>query len=223
MMTGSYTQRIADSLLPLSVERTLPNAFEEWSFTGEVDDHEQATETCELCTKEDLRYQFRIRNALTGHALWVGSNCILRFGISVFENGIALEPRDAKKKLERLTKQMRLDSCIKALGQLAATEENSILTGALDYYKRHGVLTPKFAFVVFWKLSDHRIDHHRSFFKVCLRKESHRQALKDMPTERVHKFWAALSSSQQKLAKDMGHRAPPPVLKLSSLAKRTAS
>ncbi len=37
---GGYSQRVRDSILPLSVADTLPAAFAEWSFTENTVDHE---------------------------------------------------------------------------------------------------------------------------------------------------------------------------------------
>jgi hypothetical protein len=39
---GGYTQRVRDSILPLSVAGTLPAAFAEWSDTDNTVDHEQS-------------------------------------------------------------------------------------------------------------------------------------------------------------------------------------
>jgi hypothetical protein len=211
-MASSYPQRVAASILPLSVAGTLPAAFEEWSFANSVYDHEKPIETCELCDQEDLRYHFLIANTLTRKTLWVGSKCILSFGISVFEAGRRLGPKEAEKKLDRLTQQMRLDSCLKALERLASAESNDILRNALDYYRKKKVLSPKLAWVVFWRLDAQRIDHSPSFFKICLRRMQHKVDLGAMPTERVHLIWPALSSSQRQMALEMGHSPPAPPL-----------
>lgn len=114
MAMNDYPKRVWDNIIPLSVGDTLPKAFEEWSFTEVIRDHEHPTETCELCDQESLRYQFEIRNALTASILWVGSQCILRFGVSVFEAGQRLSASDTKKKLERLTEKMRGESGVLA-------------------------------------------------------------------------------------------------------------
>ena len=45
----SYPQRVWANLVPLSEGDTLPEAFEEWSFTDNVQDHEEPIETCQLC------------------------------------------------------------------------------------------------------------------------------------------------------------------------------
>jgi hypothetical protein len=68
----TYTQRVRDSILPLSVADTLPKAFEEWRFTGHTHDHEEPIETCKLCGQEGLRYHFEIQNDFTGNSLDVG-------------------------------------------------------------------------------------------------------------------------------------------------------
>jgi hypothetical protein len=204
----TYPQRVRDRILPLSIADTLPKAFEEWRFTGEMHDHEEANETCELCGQDGLRYHFEIQNDFTHHTLQVGSHCILQFQLGVYENGYRLSPTEAKKRLEKLTQQMRLNSCIRALQRLARSENNDILANALEYYRKNKKLTPKFAFVVFWRLRENRIDHDPSFFNVSLKRKRYIQDLKDMPTARVHFFWKALSSSQKKIAIEQGHQAP---------------
>lgn len=204
----TYPQRVKDNILPLSIAATLPEAFEEWSFTERTIDHGKPIESCELCEHEELRYHFEIENALTHKTLWVGSKCILKFDLSVFEAGRRLSPDDAKKKLDRLVQQMRLESCIRALEQLAETENNDILKSALAFYKKNKYLTPKYAFVVLWRLQSNDIDHSPSFFKVSLKKERYQRDLKVMPLSRVHVIWPALSSSQREKALAMGHTAP---------------
>lgn len=207
-MMRTYPQRVRDNILPFSVWGTLPEAFEEWTFTERTEDHEQAVETCELCEQESLRYHFEIKNSLTQHVLWVGSQCILKFGVSVFEDGIQLSAGDAKKKLDRLVQQMRLQSCIQALEKLAAAEENNILSNALSYYKKNKYLSPKFAFVVLWRLKINEIDHSPSFFKISLKRDKHQNDLRAMPLNHIHVIWASLTSSQREKALLMGHTAP---------------
>lgn len=205
---SSYTQRVRDNILPLSVGGTLPEAFEEWSFTERTIDHGQPTETCQLCEQEDLRYHFQIQNSLTKRVLWVGSQCILKFGLSVFEDGRRLSIGEATKKLDRLTQKMRLEACIRALETLAQVEESQILSNALSYYKSKKYLSPKFAFVVLWKLQSHHIDHSPSFFKINLKRKKYQEDLRTMKLSHVYTIWPALSSSQREMAVRMGHTPP---------------
>jgi hypothetical protein len=204
-----YSQRVRNSILPLSVGDTLPKAFEEWSVTENVVDHETPQETCELCGQESLRYHFEIRNSLTKHTMWVGSQCILRFGLSMFENGLALSSEDAKKKINRIMDQMRQDACIRALERVAHAEKNEILTNALNYFKKNKYLSPKQAFVVLWRLDKNDIDHSPSFFKIDLKHDKFKAQLRQMELSRVRVLWPALSSSQREIAVRYGHTPPP--------------
>jgi hypothetical protein len=97
---------------------------------------------------------------------------------------------------------------LKALSSLAKAEQNEILSNALRFYEKNKYLTPKFAFVVLWKLQQHQLDHSPSFFKIGLKKEKYRSDLRTMPTDRVHVIWPALSSTQRKMAEAMGHSPP---------------
>jgi len=204
----SYSQRVRDSILPLSVGGTLPKAFEEWYFTGSTEDHEEPCETCELCGQDGLRYHFEISNRFTGHALHVGSHCILQFDVAVYEGSRRLTPKEAEKWLDKLTQQMRLNSCIKALEKLARAERSSILENALTYYRKNKKLTPRQAFVVFWRPRRNRIDHSPSFFNVTLRRKQHAADLQEMTTDKVHFFWCALTPAQRKQAIRFGHSPP---------------
>lgn len=205
----SYPRRVRENILPLSVAGTLPEAFREWRFTGETIDHELPEETCRLCDKEGLRYHFEIYNDRTGHRLDVGSECILKFQVAVFDQGRELNPEEARKALADRMRQMRLESCLRALERLAAAEANDILANALAYYRLHKALTPKFANVVFWRLQANSVDHDPSFFKVRLDKASFVADLRAMPLRNVHRIWKALTSSQRKKAEEMGHTPPP--------------
>jgi hypothetical protein len=204
----TYSRRVRESILPLSIADTLPKAFAEWRFTGTTHDHEEPCETCQLCGQEGLRYHFEIQNGFTNHSLDVGSHCILQFNVAVYENGRRLTPADAKRQLDKLVQKMRLDSCIRALERLARAENSQILSGALEYYRTNKKLTPKQAFVVFWRLRRNRIDHDPSFFNVTLKKKRYMDDLAAMETSKVHYFWRALTPSQRKHAVALGHTVP---------------
>lgn len=101
-----------------------------------------------------------------------------------------------------------MDACIRALERVAAAENNDILKNALGYFRMHKTLTPKYAFVVLWRLKNHQIDHSPSFFKISLKTDKHKVDLASMEKQRVHLIWAALSSSQRETAIRLGHTPP---------------
>jgi len=206
---NTYPKRVANNILPLSIAGNLPEAFQEWYFTDNMEDHLIAKEDCELCDQEKLRYHFEIENRNTRKRLWVGSSCIVKFQVQVFDDtGKLLDKKGAEKKLNELQRKMCYESCINALKKLAQAESNEILSNALNYYLKNKYLTPKFAFVVFWRLQKNNIDHSPSFFKVTLNRSKYKDDLKEMDTFKVHKFWKALSSGQKKIAERLGHSAP---------------
>ena len=210
-MSSDYTKIASNNILPLSISGELTEAFREWYYTGDMYDHEVADQVCYLCNKDDLRYHFKINNKHTGHSLWVGSICILKFEVPVYEDGQELTHEDAEKKLQADKERMRLESCIRALKRVAQKEESGvqdILNNALEYYRKEKALTPKYAAVVFWKLNEHNIDYSPSFFSIRLRKDKHKEALRNMPTWKVHTFWPALTSQQKKKSQEMGHEPP---------------
>ena len=211
-----FIQRVRENILPLSVAKSLPEAFQEWRFTETTHDHEQPTETCELCEQEQLRYQFEIVNEHNQNTMLVGSTCILRFQVAVYDEGRKLSEAEARTKLSRLTEKMRQDSCIEQLQRVSDAEardgsgKGDILPNALAYYRKNGKLTPKYAFVVLWRLQKHKIDHNPSFFKVSLANDKHKDDLGAMQASRAHLIWPALTSQQRKIAERLGHKPPPP-------------
>ena len=128
----------------------------------------------------------------------------------MFENGKLLSPSDAKKKLDRRMQQMHQEACISALQKLAIAENNEILGNALNFYRKNKYLTPKFAFVVMWRLQSHHIHHNPSFFKINLKKDKYMADLREMTLSRVHVIWPAMTTSQRRIAIGFGHSAPLP-------------
>jgi hypothetical protein len=202
-----YPLKVKENILPLSISGTLPEAFNEWYFTDNTIDHEAPIEVCQLCNQEQLRYHFEIKNSYTNYTLMVGSQCILKFQLQVLENGRLLNEVETKKKLDYLIKKMRQESCIKALDRLAEAEDSDILSNARAYYKNNKYLTPKQAFVVFWRLNVNEIDYSPSFFKVSLKKDKYKNDLRLMQENRVQLIWPALTYSQRRIAERYGHRA----------------
>lgn len=165
-------------------------------FTGHVIDLQETQGICGLCGQKHLRYQFEIKDR-EGVALYVGSSCILKFKVKVLKDGRELLHDEAKKELHRIKEMRRLSDCLIALKKVAVADNNQILFNALRYYKNHKCLTPRFAFVVFWKLREHKIEFCDSFFKVTLAKKKDQDAIKEMEESRIAYFWKSLKSSQK--------------------------
>jgi hypothetical protein len=189
--------------------QALPAAFEEWKFTGDVLDHEDSFHDCELCYQQGLRYHFRIQNAETLHQLWIGSQCILKFNIAVFdERGQRMAPAEAKRKLDGLIDGMQHAACLKSLAAVAEAENNGSLWQALWAYKNKGELPADAAWQVLWTLQRRGIKHEASFFKVALREGRHKRSFRMLSKDQVHTIWSALTPSQRKAAMKWGYTPP---------------
>ena len=53
-----WLEKSKENLVPMSLASEFKKALTEWFFTGDVIDHNEANETCELCEHEDLRYHY---------------------------------------------------------------------------------------------------------------------------------------------------------------------
>jgi hypothetical protein len=212
-----YPQKVREAILPLSSANTLPEAFGEWTVTGHIIDREETAVSCPLCVREESRYLFEVKNALTEKTFWADSRCIVKYGIPVFGEGVLLTKARAKKNLRTREQEKRVESCLRALEKVAREEDNGVLRDAVEYFRMNRFLTPRFAFVVFWKLKAHGIEYSPSFFRVSLHKARYKRDLSEMETSRVHFFWEALTTGQKRQALGMGHTSP--VTKLPQAGK----
>ncbi|MGF6494203.1 hypothetical protein ABIE56_002394 [Luteibacter sp. 621] len=207
-MTDSYPARVRANILPRSNAQTLPEAFAEWAWTGGTEDHGSASETCELCEQESLRYHFEIHNDHTFATLRVGSTCILRWQMGVQVNGKRLSQAAAKTAINDALKRMQRAACIRALEAVLAAEPNEILQSALVAYRDGKALTPKQINVVFWRLDTAGIEYNPSFFKVDLRKERRWDDLRAMRPFQRDNVWKAMTSAQRASAMRRGISGP---------------
>ena len=139
--------------------------------------------------------------------LWIGSRCILVWDLSFRDSHQAdpesKEKTDDQKDAPRIVCEGTQTAC--RLGG------NEILKNAFGLLRKETESdSQNNTFVVLWRLDEHKIDHSPSFFKVCLKRDTHKRDLKGMQTARVLNAMAALSSSQRKLAQRLGHSPPPP-------------
>lgn len=184
------------TLLERSVSRTFKLALEEWYFAHYIKDNGTPCMTCELCGHSNLRYQFLIKNRLNNQFMYVGSECVLKWDIEIKENGIKILGEKRKQLLDATVQDVRRKRCLQFLQKLVTQLDEPILKNALSFYDKNHYLTPKFAFVVLWKLKQNNIDHEPSFFKIYIRTKKCKQDLLDMEFSKVKVIAEALNSNQ---------------------------
>lgn len=95
-----WKEKACLNLLKLSQERhDYLISAKEWEFNGNIIDHGNSNNTCELCEGENLRHHFQIENTKNKTQIWVGSSCIHKFDILIRnDEGIVIQDIEGKKK-----------------------------------------------------------------------------------------------------------------------------
>lgn len=148
-MKNNWTKKFTTQILAVSQEdKNADQALREWRFTGSVTDHGKPLARCGLCGHTGLRYHFMIANRQTGEALWVGSQCILNFDISVRSTaGIKLSGR--KQIQQELKHQIETDRITKLLAPLhqlyqqVGKADRRKVHWAVGKFQRRGAFSPK--------------------------------------------------------------------------------
>lgn len=168
-------QRVSASIFPKSIEKyNIKKALEEWYHTDEMIDTETPDKVCELCGQHHLRYQFEIANKLNQNSLWIGSECIIRFHITVQDQyGVTLSQDDANKKIKtnkaKLIADAKVKSVIYSLIALASVDDEFDIESFEKYYKENKKFTPKQAAILVWRFKKYKIAYTPSHFKITMR------------------------------------------------------
>lgn len=200
--------RARTALLPLSREKKdLKRAITEWRPTGTVNADEECSDTCGLCGHKGLRYQFQIRNTQNGNELWVGSECIRKFGIrGRNEDERELTELDTSQLLStnrrRLVNEIRDRCVIKSLVELSAHDDEFDIDNFVTYWKGRGAFTPNQLALLFWRFGKYGIECERSYFKVSIRRRREKMQLLQMLAWKLDTILPALSASQRDLLRD---------------------
>lgn len=206
---SSYGQRVADNILPLSVDQTdLSAALKEWHYTGNCMDHDGPAVDCQMCEKTGLRYHFEIANKQTTYNLMVGSECITRFGVPVLdkdgnplpaESGARVVSADRAKLVEAARRKRVLAATMAVLLSDDAAHLLPALEKCLAWIQTNQPLTPKMMSLLGWRLNHNRIAHNPSDFRVALRKGKHKADLEGFTDFKKKMLIPYLSSAQRRL------------------------
>lgn len=190
------------NLLPLSKEKIdFQKALREWSFTGEIKYHEQATEICEVCEHENLKYHFEIMNDLQNH-LWVGSKCIEKFDIVVFDEN---RKEITTKKELYLQNQARKKHILNVLFDLSFSETNDYIKNypksyldkfCIRHYDTHKEFNPKILNYLFLRLDEEGIFYNKKAFKIKIKSNDSKNKLLKLSELQFDRIKKALTTNQ---------------------------
>ncbi len=203
---SEWLNKAKENLFNSSVEKNnLQKAITEWSVTENVIDYLEEVESfedfyasCELCEHPNLRWHFEILNEYTNKSLWVGSKCILKFGIRLLdEYGSEYNHEEKEKKLNsiitRKRKSIKDEKLLSILRKLwnRDTEFRSYIEKSVKFFKKNNSFTPKQILTIDWRLSKHHIKFAKEIFKVRIRNQKERDEiynLEDWQKEKLIKY-----------------------------------
>lgn len=199
----SYWSEVSQkNLLPFSKEQSdFETALKEWEHTGVVVDHLYPVENCQLCEHANVRYHFEIINRETGAVLQVGSSCIEKFGITIYdEEGNKLRGGARGKKLKEEIKARQDEMMLEPLRRLWKVDEDSREKVAwyVQEYQERGGFPPKKLLYLFSQMNNEGIDYTPHIYKVTLRSKMDREHLYRISEAERKLIWGSLSTAQKK-------------------------
>ncbi|MCB0032997.1 MAG: hypothetical protein KDE51_03170 [Anaerolineales bacterium] len=176
-------------------------AIKEWKHTGEVIDHLEPIEICQICEHPKLRYHYEIENRITKAILQVGSSCIEKFNIAVYDSeGNELFGKAKTKQLKEELKNKQQEMMLEPLRVLykGSTEgERETIEWYVDEFKDRNGFSPRNLLNVFKSMNERSIEYIPHIYKVVVRSDEDKEELYSMSDEEKELIWSSLSTSQQ--------------------------
>lgn len=213
-LSSAYLKRVARNIIPLSKANDVWDAMDEWEWTGRMKDDGENIHDCEYCDHHPIRYRYDIKNKHTGFHLLIGSECIIKYKVAVFdEDGdLMTDEDDIKKALREALKErhkMMLFAVIDTLDYFTGLPGESFKKS----YDKNGYLSPSQAK---WLIGLYRPDDDRFLpnhplppdaLTVGLSKNSHKEQIKQMRDDEFKKLKPYLTPQQIKRIEQRGWRS----------------
>lgn len=202
-MTRWRNKAITNLLANSTEERDHAIAASEWKFTGKVIDHFDSDETCHLCEAENLRYHFEIINKQRGGTtLLVGSSCIRKFDIAVFDdNGTEIFGKQKasylQRKIDEKKRELMLDQ-LRVLWEKSSPGDKKIVQLYVHYFKRDNTFFLDDLCSLFSLMLKYGVEFTPALFKVSLRKQSDLLSLVNLSEDCKKNIMPCLSVAQKK-------------------------
>ena len=195
-----WDRKAHENLLPLSKEQdNLEIALKEWHCTLKVIDHITPSEICQLCENTGLRYHYEIRNDQSESQLWVGSSCVLRFNIAIYdEYGELLIGRAREKRLSDAISTLQTEKALESLRQLWKVDKKNreLVAYYVDNFKQRNGFEPRQLLFLFHQLRENEIEYEPAYYKLTLRSSGDQDQLLQMSEDERTLIWSSLSPSQ---------------------------
>jgi hypothetical protein len=195
-------ERAREELLSLSkAKRDYDLAVGEWDYFGDFHDNVTSSATCELCGQQNIRYEFQIVNRHNQNTLLVGSECITKFGITVYdEYGNRITGKHARAKVagdkRKLVADAKADSVINSLLTLASKDPVFEIQDFIHYYQERRAFTPKQLSLLMWRLNHFKVPHNKPHFKLTIKRDIEKHALLRMEEFKLAQIRPCMTTAQ---------------------------
>lgn len=186
-------------------------ALKEWTFSGNIHDHKIAKETCELCKQENLRYHFEIYNEL-GNKLLVGSSCIDKFDITVFnKEGIEIT-KNKKSYLTKALNEKQINDIFYLLEASKTTEKlwdipkKNLDKYCIDYFNKNKTFNAKIINYLFLRFEEEKIQFNPKLFKINIRSFDNLEIFLKLNTTRFERIKNCLEKNQIEIYLNNKHK-----------------
>lgn len=140
---AAITNLLADS----EEQDNFEQAVTEWRSTGVCKRTSESHTSCELCEQERLAFHFQIENELNGNQILVGSSCITKFNIAVYNpSGQRLSGKALKihfrEKIEGAKQEAMLDELRCLYRSATGDTVQNYIAQAVESYKQNNGFSP---------------------------------------------------------------------------------
>lgn len=182
---------------PEPVKKMAPPALGEWLFTGALRDNACPSGDCDLCGKDDARFQFGVRNRMTGAGRLACLACVSRRDVTVADGATVLPEKDKKRFLREAVARIQCQTCKALILQLRASSQDALVDECLLYYSRNYELSPQCASVLFHLLEENGIAFEPSIFCIQTRSAAHKVEFGELGEAAKRSVWPALTLGQK--------------------------
>ena len=184
------------------------NPFLAWKYTGRFKDNRVPQAVCDLCGNKGLRYQFLVVHAETGEALWVGSQCVLLFDVSLkyvrrSQNQARKREQDEIKEIpEEQFNQIILE--LQAIYPHLTDREQRRLRWAMGKFQRREAFSPGDLAWLFMRMAYLEIVPEFHCYPITLHTKQDRTEIRQMTLTELQLISACLTTEQRALCQEWG-------------------
>ena len=179
--------------------------FKQWFFTGKFVDHGANNAVCGLCGNHKLRYHFLVAHRQTGEAIWVGSQCVLHFGVSGTLVGKKQRQARQEQALEANENSvLALIDQLQSIYQQVTQSDQRKIRWLVGKFQRQGAFSPSDIAWLFQVMLVVGVRPDFTLFPIALKTKKQKNELANLSLTARRLIAPSLTEAQQAECKKMG-------------------